>query len=396
VSSVTTIAYEARWLGRRQVTLNAAAALRMDASELLISMPDALGWQSSSHTLLNQVHENFVQLVQGRLSAVVRAASGSDDREMIAVVSDIRAASDGSLARVLLAPETTTRLLQARQSNLADTCQYLRRSLAVEEELWLKGAGAEAGRWTALGDALVCKGRVSGRELVPGLIPIDFHSPFGNAGGMAGSEGAEGPTEGFLSVNERAITLERLADARDLAAESSGEALDAVRALTKVLVLRIDPRRSFSSGSTGLYVGRTVLGNPHAPGVTAPEVAEALVHEAIHSALYMLEWEQPWVPVELYTNDQRVLSPWSGRLLPVRPFLQACFVWFGLANFWAAALKRGVVPLQAQVHLTAAIAGFLRRPLLDQMNGDDLKLVVPQVRDAVNEMQLKIRRAFDG
>ena len=73
------------------------------------------------------------------------------------------------------------------------------------------------------------------------------------------------------------------------------------------------------------------------------DIAEALVHEAIHSLLYMQERCHPWVPAELYAPVPRVVSPWRGRNLALRPFLQACFVWYGILQFWGKATTTGTL-----------------------------------------------------
>src|SRR5262249_33229675 len=66
------------------------------------------------------------------------------------------------------------------------------------------------------------------------------------------------------------------------------------------------------------------------------EDVDSMVHEAIHGFLYMHECVEPWVRgYSLYTDEGAIISPWSGNLLPVRPFMQACFVWYGLAMSWA-------------------------------------------------------------
>ncbi|WAC62090.1 HEXXH motif-containing putative peptide modification protein [Pseudoxanthomonas sp. SL93] len=113
---------------------------------------------------------------------------------------------------------------------------------------------------------------------------------------------------------------------------------ETVTSFTLSLVVRNDPRQPsrFTSGSTGQYVGRTCLTNVLAPGVDLAVLADALVHESIHSVLYMQEKMAPWVTdADVYSGvGYGAVSPWSGRTLTPRQFMQACFVWFGLYKFW--------------------------------------------------------------
>src|SRR5438046_1158509 len=78
-----------------------------------------------------------------------------------------------------------------------------------------------------------------------------------------------------------------------------------------------------------------------------------------------------------------VESPWIGAMLRLEPYLQACFVWFGLAHFWAMA--RNGSPFEAErleSRLATTRKGFQKAPVparisthLPQIDGRLLKLV---------------------
>ncbi|WP_326600676.1 radical SAM protein [Streptomyces sp. NBC_01803] len=77
----------------------------------------------------------------------------------------------------------------------------------------------------------------------------------------------------------------------------------------------------------------------------------------------------PWARGDrLFDPRPSVRSPWTGRLLPIRPFLQATFVWYGLLHFWSLALAAGAFPTaRAEERRETARRGFLRTPLAELM-----------------------------
>jgi len=83
----------------------------------------------------------------------------------------------------------------------------------------------------------------------------------------------------------------------------------------------------------------------------------------------MHEAVEPWVlREEPFDTEAIVVSPWSGATLPVRPFLQACFVWFGLANFWSLAQGGSTFrSSRLEERLDLARRGFLAGPLLERL-----------------------------
>lgn len=132
-----------------------------------------------------------------------------------------------------------------------------------------------------------------------------------------------------------------------------------IRDYTRHLVLKVNPNIHFSCGSTKTYVGRSVFCNGEA--VPEPILAKEIVHESVHSFLYMLEELQPWMPswdvsVRIGTN---VPSVWTGNKISLVSFGQAVFVWYGLFNYWLGSIERDYYDLE-MVHerLDFIRAGF--------------------------------------
>jgi hypothetical protein len=84
----------------------------------------------------------------------------------------------------------------------------------------------------------------------------------------------------------------------------------------------------------------------------------------------MLEKKDPWLLDEHIFFDEsiRVESPWTGTQLLLRPFLQACFVWYGLLNFWSNPDVLSNLPETEVLHMARrAHVGFTKGSLVDKV-----------------------------
>jgi hypothetical protein len=129
--------------------------------------------------------------------------------------------------------------------------------------------------------------------------------------------------------------------------------------------------------------------------VDAVDIADAIVHEAIHALLYMQEQKKSWVyDPDLCKPIPRVVSPWTGRHLALRPFLQACFVWYGLLHFWCLALSAGAFDsARIRERIVRSGIGFWDKPLLDYIDSYKAALC-PDLLKAIQEMQSIVNDAF--
>ena len=135
------------------------------------------------------------------------------------------------------------------------------------------------------------------------------------------------------------------------------------------------------SGSLRSSIGRMGLGNPHR--ATKLELVDLIVHESIHSLLYMLERD-----VRFYLVDPGIhgfQSPWSGRLLTLHSYTHACFVWYGLAHFWSAAGCQE----EARLLLRRALSGFAQDDLVKPIRN----FVTEEVVATISGMQETMRKA---
>lgn len=164
-------------------------------------------------------------------------------------------------------------------------------------------------------------------------IPIDWSSPW--SAFSAGDNG--GQTTILTDQLGRQEAFDKV-DAACRIIKMQGEYIkEFVPTFSRVFCVRCDDSRpqSFGSSSWSREIGKTGLTNINTSLASPERIASAIIHEAIHSMLYMVETIRP-----IYAkspHDIRILSPWTGRRLPISSLTHACFVWYGLFCFWAKA-----------------------------------------------------------
>ncbi len=209
-------------------------------------------------------------------------------------------------------------------------------------------------------------------------IPLDFDStvylPF------------LGPDSGELCgvpPERDAQTRQRLESALDVLEQVKPIVLDCMRLLTRRFAVRAEKGR-VGCASSCVFGHMTLLTNPWAPRVDAAWVLDCAVHESIHAALYFYAAVQgPLYPAGNGTDP--IISPWTGRSLTCAQCVEACFVWFGLAQLWRnwPAEVAGVAPDRAGEMYRRASQGFLARPVQKLLGHPGGRRIPPPVRDAL-------------
>jgi HEXXH motif-containing protein len=265
--------------------------------------------------------------------------------------------------RFLTAPETGWRLLVENYD-----VKFLISSLFAEARLAGSQAALPAGTWTATGDWYFPNGpATAGLPAQPGFewredqpfrapilsngIPIDVLSPHSKRR-FANLDLPYAP----LDPDDARCLIPSIDGTMDKVGRCCGTAAAMITCFTRTIVVvrSLSPKNELRSFSTDRFVGRTTLVVP--PGwrdeVT---LANALVHEAIHAVLYIVERTFPfvtsgpggvdrWQGIKDGVDENMTItarSPWSGRELTIYSFAQAVFVWFGLWQFWRKALVQG-------------------------------------------------------
>jgi hypothetical protein len=191
------------------------------------------------------------------------------------------------------------------------------------------------------------------------------------------------------SCPELYVIGRRLAGALDLLAERNKTAFETVQSSIQLIsVVKAPENPSLTSSvSRRRSIGKMGLVNAHSDKWNVPSVADAVLHEAIHSVIYKLELLH-----ELYEDDDTahrltVVSPWSGRSLKLHSFVHACFVWFGLYNFW----DLSGVDESLSSPVKRACRGFSSGSPLRTLALDALECIKPDVRQTINDMTEYVR-----
>jgi HEXXH motif-containing protein len=265
-----------------------------------------------------------------------------------ATLAALQELPEEALHRLLSAPETYCVAVTRGMRSPGAIKVFLDDAVLAEKARSLDKVLAPNGHWTALGDCCidhypprqwrdVVSQKGEHRFESPALndtIHIDLacatrpFAPWGNKESLI-----------HLSAPELKRSIARLDFVMEEIGSFCPNASIAVETFTRSIILRKDTEntRSLFSASSNAAVGRTLLVNPHSAQVDTGELAEAVVHEAIHSVLSIFEFEHPLFFADKYDPLVKISSPWTGANLHPHAFLHACFVWYGLMQLWKQA-----------------------------------------------------------
>ena len=94
------------------------------------------------------------------------------------------------------------------------------------------------------------------------------------------------------------------------------------------------------------------------------EIAMAVIHEAIHNYIWILERRYPIFQKAYWGKSEKVTSPWSGDIISIGAYAHTILVWFGLFNFLNTVPKS---PLR-QRHHEFIKSGFEGKPFDSLVN----------------------------
>lgn len=136
----------------------------------------------------------------------------------------------------------------------------------------------------------------------------------------------------------------------------SSACFNVLKASIYSVVVRFDSgKNKFNCASTNICNGLIVLINPHLNEVSMETLADAIVHEMTHNLFDIAELYEPCLPTKFH--PQTFKSPWTGRMLDPNTYIQACYTWYGLRNFWQKAYKHFQTE-NANKYLQQASKGF--------------------------------------
>lgn len=348
---------------------------------------------------IGEYHAKFYDSACVRLGSALGAVRPVSPDTFQDLLSALRRLPEASALRVASAPHTaylcTTQL--APQASL-ELSEFLADAFEAEARVLDNSSRFTRGLWTALGDRFFPAGTVESVNAFDGQkhrprpdseivapvadgIPVDFDSPLSRSDIAIGF-----PRHIRIANKERDRIAHDLSAALLAIRASSPVAYRLVQALTKVVVpIKLDDTR-LGSFSSRWYPGRTVLINPQTDAATQAHLVSALIHEAIHSLLWVSEIDSQLVrtPAEM---SPVVSSAWTGRVLPLVNYLEACFVWYGLYHFWLLARRAGTFQRYViDARLTTAAAGFQNGDLVAAL-GEHVSFVNPLCVEMIRRMQ---------
>jgi hypothetical protein len=190
-------------------------------------------------------------------------------------------------------------------------------------------------------------------------VLLDLCSPFDYGFGKTGALS-------HLDQKEWQRIQDELVQAASFLRENSESAYGFWKECVDVIAVRkiTVSAKAFSSGSFGRHATLTVLGFSESERVDIALLADALLHEAIHSLLFMYEEFQGKFVVEEGSEGLSVQSPWTGNKLRLDTYVHACIVWYGLYWMWSRRTFSDRVSEQRQNEMRhRARIGFSARPV---------------------------------
>ena len=327
-------------------------------SSELQGLVDVLTWRQAS-TAPAHWRTSYEEMLEQRLLSIA-----DENEEALSIVEALAFLPRPHQLAFLRAPLVASRLLGYRDGAPLDAGPIVK-SLMAELVAAAIDCDLIEPAWTVLGDRCVDPSQggdpVATQTRIPGTtIAID------KAGPIDFSVGSLRPLEHPTEPQWVAIEPKLTDAARELAA-ASRPAFDFWQDCIDVIALRTFAQPGVSITSVALrYNARvTLLVNAYAADVDSTKLADLLLHEAIHSLLFM--WEETsghFVPNKAAREEVKIISPWSGHSLKLSAFVHGCLVWYGIYWFWKIASERKSSPVQKSRELMqAARMGFDKKPV---------------------------------
>lgn len=164
-------------------------------------------------------------------------------------------------------------------------------------------------------------------------IPQDYFSHFNIANSSDkqhySSDQLKPSLYSFEEAGDLAETINQTFDKLDKSFQKFISTYTNVLMLKKTLNEKI-----FTSGTDSMHINRVIICNGHT--VDQEVLADALIHEATHGLLTIIDIFNQWQPSRDVSHEfgKKIHSPWTNNLLTIRNLVQATYVWYALYNFW--------------------------------------------------------------
>lgn len=289
-----------------------------------------------------------------------------------------------SLNRILSSPELYYRLTASEQRARSDSSFYIFISHLIKAEkirCEMPVASMEP-VWTCLGDYCYVHFQNSGwhcqykSPLIEERIVVDAVSPYASrrSDGTLIQENSDADISKSTMKIKAELFAEQATRALNIVKQISPSTYEFVLTFQKIIVLQRDSENeSFSTISGRAFLGKVIFRNSPDSIDPIESLIDTIIHEAIHSYLYIVEQKCPWME-NIYDNDL-IKSPWSGNYIRIDSYLHACFVWFGLANFWKMAVAFNHEELKnSSKFLDRSLKGFDCEDLTNELGQNKRKI----------------------
>jgi hypothetical protein len=322
----------------------------------LTDVADVLRWDTTS-PLPALWLDRYDRRLAKSLTAIL---SASEDAGLARSFSML---SDAQMRRFLRAHSIAAELLKPSPET-AQT-QWIASALLAELATTGLASEFEDRLWTANGDRCLEPGMKAewqnpGPAVEGTAILLDFFSPssFGSRQRNKFSH---------FSDSECRSIAHRIDQASSFVFQHSKVASDFVSSMLDVIAIRkiAAPEEDFSSSSFGRHARMTLLGLANPASGDLAQLANALVHESIHTLLFMVEETNgEFVDHAKLGTSATIRSPWSGRELDLDSCVHACVVWYGLFWFWNRPTASALVSRRRQQEMAdLAKMGFSAQPV---------------------------------
>lgn len=318
-----------------------------------------LCWEDGENLSLDNLCRSYLDYLLFRLNQWVK---NSKEQAVIDAISSIDSIT---LQLLLTSPDISWRLL-------ADRNDYLAIMLARELDSLLGGHEEE-----------------NGLLFSADIAPLDYGSKYSVPEGFwCGEIKAYHRAEGV----EICELVARAVESTRAVAPACGEFVS--NCTSRIVVRRDDTDAGgFASGSFDHHAKVTFLLNPLMKKKDVEKICDALVHEAIHAYIYMFEVVSH--PICMRAPNGRLFkSPWTGNDLRIEQYVQACFVWWGLFNFWRRAESEGGAGInrqRASYYKLRAYKGLVRGPVSSLFNQGGEAFLHPETGKALRVVEAEFR-----
>ncbi len=302
--------------------------------QVVDNLPYLLQWECSDKILfgIKKLREIHMEYIVRRLHVLLsKTVLGTH------LLVQLQNLENSSLIRIIEAPETCYIVNYTSVNNTEKLERFIEDSIAAEMIRSHKLNNHKKSLWTALGDYYFPDNRKSIRYQAPIFqnIIVDLSSPYANRDLIASSFR---PNFGHAILFEN-DELKRVLFLIYAAINGIYETNKFAYYFTSMMIRTIMPRKddinyTFKGSSNIGMIGRINLYNPHIKSIDHSVIATSLIHEAIHTCLYLCEEQIFFARGGDIAFNSRIRSPWSNKLIDLNTFIHATFVWFGLYYFW--------------------------------------------------------------